>query len=119
MGMGSAKMIGRVCCALLLIAAIVHCEDAAALDEIDKVALPVNDPHYLDYTVQLIDEFDQGVQAKASKLAAKAMAAAKKKEDKAVKQKKAAKKEQKAAKKAVKKEKVAKKAAKAAKKEAK
>merc|ERR1712072_1265558 len=63
MGISSAKMIGRVCCALLLIAAIVHCEDAAALDEIDKVALPVNDPHYLDYTVQLIDEFDQGVQA--------------------------------------------------------
>merc|ERR1712139_723692 len=94
--MGSAKMIGRVCCALLLIAAIVHCEDAAALDEIDKVALPVNDPHYLDYTVQLIDEFDQGVQAKASKLAAKAMASAMKKEKK-----------------------VAKKAAKAAKKEAK
>merc|ERR1712072_1094716 len=94
MGISSAKMIGRVCCALLLIAAIVHCEDAAALDEIDKVALPVNDPHYLDYTVQLIDEFDQGVQAKASKLAAKAMAAAKKKEDKAVKQKKAAKKDE-------------------------
>merc|ERR1711934_327274 len=90
------KMMARVCVALLLIAAIgVHCEDVAALNDMeDVVSLPVNDPHYLDYTVQLIDEWDQGMKDAKAKIIKQGVKAAAKAEKKALKaEKKEAKKE--------------------------
>merc|ERR1711934_1035074 len=95
------KMMARVCVALLLIAAIgVHCEDVAALNDMeDVVSLPVNDPHYLDYTVQLIDEWDQGMKDAKAKIIKQGVKAAAKAEKKAVKveKKKAATKKEEAA----------------------
>merc|ERR1719174_1459055 len=95
-------MMARVCVALLLIAAIgVHCEDVAALNDMeDVVSLPVNDPHYLDYTVQLIDEWDQGMKDAKAKIIKQGVKAAAKAEKKAEEKKQEKKKALKAEKKA-------------------